>query len=144
MLSLFTFSFILAACVYDPPTPYIEIENHSGDTITFELYFDNENYKAYWSRSDFETFLEYPYGSAYPGAETRLVSTDRARLVQRYEMPNGSVFIIHDGWGDRNESVLYAKLKVYKNGDTLSFNNIEEMKRSFKRVDMYCSNLSIN
>lgn len=133
----------LEACVYDPPTPYIEIENESGTQVELELYFDKENYKAYWSKSKFQAFLTYPYGYSRPGPETKLIFTNTKEFVQRYAMPARSVFVIPGDLGEENRTVLYKKITVIKAGRPVSYNNIDAMKRSFKRMDKYSYKLVV-
>ena len=132
----------LSACIYDPPRPRVEIENQSGEKVIFDLYFDEENYKPSWSRGGFEIFLTYDYGYSYPGPKTELVSTDKSELVQRYSMPSKSTYVL-SGWGDYNDMVLYRKIRIIKERDTLLYENIEAIKKSFKRIDKYCSRLVI-
>ncbi len=131
-----------SACIYDPPRPHVEIENQSGEKAVLELYFDEENYKPSWSRADFEIFLTSDYGYSYPGPNIELVSTDVNELVQRYSMPAKSTYVL-SGWGDYNDTVLYRKIRIITNRDTLSYENIEAIKKAFKRIDKYSSRLVI-
>ncbi|MBO9672708.1 MAG: hypothetical protein J7577_04645 [Sphingobacteriaceae bacterium] len=140
ILSLFIL--LTSSCVYDPPRPFIEICNKTYRNLTIELFFDKENYKEYWSEDDFRTFLIYSYAQTGSG-NGELISADTVNLIQRYSLlPNSHLRI--DGWGDKDESILFNKIKVIKDRDTMIYGSIAEIKKSFTRINGYLNRLEIN
>lgn len=139
---LLPLSLLLASCIYDPPTPRIEIVNNSEKDFVLELSFDSNAYKPYWSAHDFRVFLTYPYGHSYPGPEAKLVSFDTLRLVQIYKIPANATFSF-EGWGTNNDSVLYNKMKIIQGSNTVVFYNLAQIKHAFKKVDEYTNRLEL-
>lgn len=135
--------FMISSCVYDPPRPRVEICNKTDRNFMVELFFDREIYKERWTEHDFKVFLTYSYARADDGYLKELISTDTVNLVQRYSLsPDSSLGI--SGWGDKDKSVLFNKIKVIKNQDTIVYGNIDVIKKSFVRIDRYLSRLVIN
>lgn len=108
-----------------------------------ELFFDKENYKEWWSEYDFKVFLTNSYARTGNGDGKELISADTVNLIQRYALlPN--TYLNFDGWGDRDETVLFNKIKIIKDRDTIVYGNIAEIKKSFVRLDTYLNRLEIN
>lgn len=133
---------ITCSCIYDPPQPEIEICNKTGRNLTVELYFDKEIYKEWWSEHDFKVFLTDSYVRGDNGPAIELLSTDTVSLVQRYLLIPGSS-LSTSGWGDKDETVLFNKIKIIKDQDTMAYGNIAMIKKSFARINSYRSRLEI-
>ena len=136
----FLFLIMIVSCVYDPPMARIEIVNQSNETILFDLYFDSVNYQPYWKKPSFQKFLTYEYGHSYSDIYSTLISVDTVNLIQYYKIPSGATYSL-DGWGDRDEDVLYRCMRFFTKSDTIEFNDIESIKSSFKRIDKYINRL---
>lgn len=141
---LVIFILIISSCVYDPGRPELEICNKTDRNLIVELFFDKENYKEFWSEHDFKVFLTYSYARAASGQYNELISTDTVNLVQGYSLLPYCSLSIDDGWGDKDETVLFNKIKIIKDQDTIVYANIAEIKKSFKRIDRNLSRLEIN
>jgi len=126
----------------DPAQPRVEIINQSKTNVQFELHFDSVNYRKHWSKQNFKLFLTSKYGFSYPGPDTKLVSFDTTHLIHSYLIPPNSTYCI-SGWGDINEDVLYYKMKIIHNNDTTFYNNINEIKKRFIRIDKNINRLEI-
>jgi hypothetical protein len=131
---------LVASCIYDPPRPQIEICNQTKDKVLFELHFDSAAYNSQWTASGIRKFLTYNYGFSPPGPETELVAFDTINFVQIYSLPPGSIFHIA-GWGDKNKRVLYSRMKIITSSDTIIFNDIDAIKKSFSRIDKWHNQL---
>ncbi|MBT2562928.1 hypothetical protein J7E50_25055 [Pedobacter sp. ISL-68] len=140
---LITFVLIISSCVYDPPRPSVEIWNKTDRNLTVELFFDKENYREWWSEHDFKVFLTDSYARAGSEQHKQLISTDTVNLVQRYSLFPDSYLSI-DGWGDKDETVLFNKIKVIEGQDTIVYSNIVEIKKSSVRISRTISRLEIN
>ncbi|QNN41240.1 hypothetical protein [Pedobacter roseus] len=141
---LVIFILIISSCVYDPGRPEIEICNKTDRNLIVELYFDKDNYKEWWSEHDFKVFLTDSYARAGSKQRKELISTDTVNLVQRYSLLPYSFLSIDDGWGDKDETVLFNKIKVIKGQDTIFYSNIDEIKKSSVRISRNLSRLEIN
>jgi hypothetical protein len=141
---LVIFILIISSCVYDPARPEVEIRNKTDRNLTVELFFDKENYKEWWSEHDFKVFLTDSYARAGSEQRKELISTDTANLVQCYSLLPYSSLSIDDGWGDKDETVLFNKIKVIKGQDTIFYRNIDEIKKSSIRISRNLSRLEIN
>lgn len=141
-LIFFILIITLTSCVFDPAQPRVEIINQSDKNVQLELHFDTVNYRKTWSKQNFKLFLTSKYGFSYPGPETKLISFDTTHLIHLYLIPPTSTYCI-SGWGDINRDVLYYKVKVIHNYDTTVYNNINEIKESFLRIDKNINRLEI-
>jgi hypothetical protein len=141
---LVIFILMIPSCVYDPGRPEVEICNKTDRNLIVELYFDKENYKEWWSEHDFKVFLTDSYAGAGSKLRKELISTDTVNLVQRYSLLPYSFLSIDDGWGDKDETVLFNKIKVIKGQDTIVYSNIDEIKKSSVRISRNLSRLEIN
>ena len=136
------FLFLLSSCVYDPPRPYVEIVNNSDKESILELHFDSNAFKPHWTLHDFRVLLTYEQGHSNVGPETKLVSVDTLRLVQVYAIPPKGTFNFH-GWDSNDDSVLYNRIKLINNSDTLDLRSFRQMKEAFKPIDRYTSRLEV-
>ncbi len=137
---LLPFLFLLASCVYDSPRPRVEIVNKSDDGFTLELGFDKNAYKPNWSEQEFQSFLSYPYGYSYPGPEAKLVSFDPEHLVLVYTIPPKATYTF-ESWGNDNDSVLYDRMRIMSNKDTMTLENLAQIKVAFRKIDKYTNRL---
>jgi hypothetical protein len=137
------FFFLLTSCgAYDPPTPHAEIVNNNDKRLRLELHFDSVAFKPHWALHDFRVFLTHGYGFSDPGPETKLVSVDTLRLVQVYAIPSKGTFNF-EGWGVNNDSVLYNRIKLINNTDTLDLKDLGQIKLAFKAIDKYTSRFEV-
>lgn len=141
---LVTLILIISSCVYDPGRPEVEICNKTNRNLIIELFFDKENYKESWSDHDFKVFLTDSYARAGSEQRKELISTDTVNLVQRYSLLPYSSLSIDDGWGDKDETALFNKIKVIKDQDTIVYSNIDEIKKSSVRISRNLSRLEVN
>ena len=139
---LLPFLFLFASCVYDPPSPRVEIVNSSEKEFTLELGFDANTYKSSWSEKEFQAFLNYPYGHSYPGPEVKFISFDPEHLVQVYTIPPKATYAFV-GWETDDDSVLYNRMRFISNKDTMTLENLAQVKKMFKKTDKYTSRLEL-
>lgn len=132
----------LVSCAYDPPRPCVEINNQSGNNAIIEIHFDSTAYKKNHSNSDLKKFLTERFGYTSDGQDVDFVSFDTKALTQQYSISPNSTYCI-EGWGDNGFGVLYDKIIIIRDNDTIVYNGLEMIKKSFKRVNSRKNRLEI-